>query len=69
MGLARDATEAIVPDDTKAIVDQADPLVSKLVEVFAGDAQARELFVDPARGHDAVARAARRGLGPLAAPS
>jgi len=42
-------TKTIVPDNTKAIVDQADPLAPKLVEAFSDYAQARGLFVDPAR--------------------
>jgi transposase len=42
-------TKTIVPDNTKAIVDQADPLAAKLVEAFADYAQTRGLFVDPAR--------------------
>lgn len=42
-------TKTIVPDNPKAIVDKADPLAPKLVEAFADYAQARGLFVDPAR--------------------
>jgi hypothetical protein len=42
-------TKTIVPDNTKAIVDEADPLAPKLVAAFADYAQARKLFVDPAR--------------------
>jgi hypothetical protein len=39
----------IVPDNTKAIVDQADPTAPRLVAAFADYAQARGLFVDAAR--------------------
>jgi hypothetical protein len=42
-------TKTIVADNTKAIVDVADPLAPKLVEAFADYAQARGLLVDPAR--------------------
>jgi transposase len=42
-------TKTIVPDNTKAIVAKADPLAPRLVEAFADYAQARGLFVDPAR--------------------
>ncbi len=42
-------TKTIVPDNMKAIVDEADPLAPKIVAAFADYAQARGLFIDPAR--------------------
>jgi Integrase core domain len=39
----------IVPDNMKAIIDEADPLTPRIVVAFAEYAQARGLLVDPAR--------------------
>lgn len=39
----------LIPDNTKAIVDQADPLEPRIVEAFLEYAQARGFHIDPAR--------------------
>jgi transposase len=41
--------KSIVPDNMKAIIDEADPLTPRVVAAFAEYAQARGLLVDPAR--------------------
>jgi transposase len=41
--------KTLLPDNTKAIVNVADPLSPVLVSAFADYAQARGIFVDPAR--------------------
>lgn len=42
-------TKTIVPDNTRAMIFAADPLTPMLVAAFTDYAQARGLFVDPAR--------------------
>jgi transposase len=39
----------LIPDNTKAIVDKADPLEPRIVEAFLEYAQARGFHIDPAR--------------------
>lgn len=41
--------EVAIPDNTKAIVEQADPLDPKIVRAFLEYSQARGFFVDPTR--------------------
>lgn len=41
--------KTLVPDNTKAIINVADPLCPTLVCAFADYVQARGLFADPAR--------------------
>lgn len=39
----------VIPDNTKAIVQEADPLEPRIVEAFLEYSQARGFFIDPAR--------------------
>lgn len=41
--------EILLPDNTKAIVDKADPTSPKIIEAFREYAQARDITVDPTR--------------------
>jgi len=49
--------KVLIPDNTKAIVDTADPLHPRLVEAFLEYAQARGFHVDPARVRQATDKA------------
>jgi transposase len=47
----------LIPDNTKAIVDQADPLGARLIPAFLEYAQARGFHIDPARSRRATDKA------------
>jgi len=47
----------LIPDNTKVIVDQADPLGARLNETFLEYAQARSFHIDPARSRRAMDKA------------
>ncbi|MGH7553076.1 MAG: Mu transposase domain-containing protein, partial [Longimicrobiales bacterium] len=56
----------VIPDNTKAIVERADPLGARITAVFLEYAQARGFYIDPARSRRATDKArVERAIQPV----